>query len=116
MSAGIIDDSLVPAPQTNQGFEQLVKEDEELEYFECQRCGEINIVKVTPKARRRTKMKHVKVDDVTWASLKRYASINNTSINYALLLLLHTARTANVNYLINDKNLVKSRFKKQPNA
>jgi predicted RNA-binding Zn-ribbon protein involved in translation (DUF1610 family) len=109
--SGIIDDDLPVA--VNQDGEQLIDEEEEIEFFECQKCGEYNIIKLTPKRRRSTLVKHVKVDDITWASLRRYASINHVTINYALMLLLHAAKTSNVSYLINEKNLVKNRRKKK---
>jgi hypothetical protein len=64
------------------------------------------VIKSKPKRRRTTKVHHIRVDDVTWASLKRYAILNNVSMNYALMLLLYNAKTTKVQYLVNEKTLV----------
>lgn len=46
------------------------------------------------------------MDDVVFSALKRYAIINDVDMNYALMLLIHNARTKNMNYLVNEKHLV----------
>lgn len=92
---------LVPLPAENE-----IKDDQELEFFECQKCSEYNVIKLKPKSRRNTKTRHIRVDAVTWASFKKFCSLNNVSTNYGLMLLLFNARTANANYLVNSKSLV----------
>ena len=59
-----------------------------------------------PKKRRTKKVRHIRLDDVVFASLKRYAIINDVDMNYALMLLIYNARTKNMNYLVNEKHLV----------
>ena len=77
-----------------------------LEFYECQKCGEWNILRSTPRKRRTKRPRHIRADDVAWASLKKYAILNNVDMNYAIMLLLHNARTNNVNYLVNERKLV----------
>lgn len=80
--------------------------DEDIEFFQCQRCSEYNILKKKTKARRSPRIRHLRVNEVTWQSFKRYAALNNVSMDYALMLLLYNAQTKNINYLINEKTLV----------
>jgi hypothetical protein len=91
----------VPLPPENE-----IMPEQDLEFFECQKCSEYNAVKLKAKARRTTKTRHIRVNAVTWASFKRFCSLNNVSLDYGLMLLLFNARTPNVSYLINSKALV----------
>jgi hypothetical protein len=90
------DDNLIKQPSEN----------EEIEFFECQKCSEYNAIKTKSKKRRTTRIRHIRINSVTWASFKRFAALNNTSLDYALMLLLYNARTPNVNYLVNSKSMV----------
>ena len=88
---------------------------EGIEFFECQKCSEYNIIKSKPRSRRTTRIRHVRFDNVAWASLKRYAAINNVSLNYALILLLMNARTSKINYIVNERQLVDNTSLKKKN-
>lgn len=79
---------------------------EEIEFYECQKCGEYNVLKNAPKTRRMTSIRHIRVDEVTWASLQRFKRINGIDLNYALLLLLMNAKTPNINYVLNPRVFV----------
>lgn len=100
-------ETVIPSENNNinKVSEGLVNQEANIEYFECQRCGEYNFVKNIPRQRRATNTRHIKINPVTWASFKRYASINNINADYALTTLLHNARTTSINYLINSKSL-----------
>lgn len=87
--------------------QQVLDNNEGVEYYECQKCGEYNILRSTVKRRRSKRTRHIRLDDIAYASLKKYASINNVDLNYALTLLLFNARTSNISYLLHEKNLVK---------
>jgi hypothetical protein len=82
-------------------------QEDDVEFFECQKCSEYNIIKTKKKSRRTTRVRHIKVNSVTWASFRRFASINNVTMDYALMMLLYQARTDNMNYLVNPKSLVR---------
>lgn len=102
---------LQPLPNNN-----LIEDDkeDEIEIFECQKCSEYNFIKKKKKARRVTKVRHVRVNSVTWASLRRYATLNNVSMDYALMMLLYNSRTSNVNYLLNSKSLASNSSTRVP--
>lgn len=106
MSATFDDEELPPMPT-----ETIIPE-EGIEFFECQKCGEWNILKNVPKKRRTTRVRHMRIDDVAYASLKRFATINNVNLNYAIQLLLMNSRTGNINYLVNERHLVSKDDKK----
>ena len=99
-------DNIVPAN------EDPIIAEENIEYYECQKCGEFNIVKTTPRKRRAKRVRHLRLDDVVYASLRKFATINNVDLNYCLLLLLHNARSKNISYLVNEKSLVQKTLKK----
>lgn len=95
---------------------QLVSQnkcDEDIEFFQCQRCSEYNILKRKMKNRRSKTVRHIRVNAVTWQSFKRYAALNNVNMDYALMLLLYQAQTKNINYLVNEKTLISNRKKKK---
>lgn len=91
---------------------QIIKQDEAIEFFECVHCSQWNIIKSKAKKRRVTKTRHVKVNDVTWGSLRRYSIVNNISMDYALMTLLHAAKTKNISYLMSERKLVEPPVKK----
>lgn len=91
-------------PQTE--HEPLLNEEEDVEFFECVKCSEWNIIKNKPNDRRTKRARHIRMDDVVYGSLKRYASINNVGINKAIMLLLFNARTNNINYVISERQFV----------
>jgi hypothetical protein len=93
---------LQPLPNSN-----LIDEKDDIEFFECQKCSEYNIIRKKHKSRRATRVRHVKVNSVTWASFKRFAALNGVTMDYALMMLLYNARTTDVNYLVNSKSLVR---------
>lgn len=74
----------------------------ELEVFECVKCSHPNVLKKTPRRRRQTRVRHIRMDDVTYSSLKRYSIINGVDLNYGILLLLMHAKTQNVDYIVNE--------------
>ena len=96
---------------TNQ--DQTILPHEGIEFFECQKCGEYNIIKNKPRNRRTKRARHLRVDDVTWGSMKKYAVLNNVSMDNALMMLLYNARTNNVNYLLNERQLVEEKMRRQ---
>lgn len=93
---------------------QQIDDDSEIEFFQCQKCSEYNIITSKIKKRRVTQTRHVKVNNVTWASLRRYALINNITMDYALMLLLYNAQTKNIDYLVNERKLVDKPRKRLP--
>lgn len=108
----VLDDNLdiqiTPPPH-----EEIIPQQEGIEYYECQKCGEYNLLKPNPKARRTTRIRHMRLDNVVYASLKRYALVNNVTINYAIMLLLYNARTTDVSYLLTERHLVEKPQKKK---
>jgi hypothetical protein len=102
-------ETIIPDEINNAVSKGLVNQEKDTEYFECQRCGEYNFVKNIPRNRRATSTRHIKINPVTWSSFKRYATINNVNADYALTMLLHNARTASINYLINSKSLTQKK-------
>lgn len=105
---GIGNDSVV-VNNNSQEQEKEDKEEEvinpvthpELEVFECVKCSHPNVLKKTPRRRRQTRVRHFRLDDLTYASFVRYCQINCVDRNYGLLLLLMHAKTQNIDYIIN---------------
>lgn len=73
----------------------------ELEIFECVKCSHPNVLKKTQRRRRQTRIRHFRLDDVTYSSFVRYCKINCVDRNYGLLLLLMHAKTQNIDYILN---------------
>lgn len=92
---------------------QHIDPDNHVEFFECVKCGEYNIITNKMKKRRATRIHHLRVNDVTWASLKRYAIINNITMDYALTMLLMAMKTKNISYMISERHLVDDKIKKR---
>lgn len=86
-----IPDNLIVNPITNP----------ELEIFECIKCNHPNVLKKKQRRRRQTRVRHFRLDDVTYASLRRFKDINCVDFNYAILLLLMHAKTQNIDYVVN---------------
>lgn len=109
---GIGNDSVVV--NNNQQEQEKEKEEEiinpvthpELEVFECVKCSHPNVLKKTPRRRRQTRVRHFRLDDLTYSSFRRYCQINCVDLNYGLLLLLMHAKTQNIDYIINPNVLV----------
>lgn len=92
---------------------QHIDPDNHVEFFECVKCGEYNIITTKMKKRRVTKIHHIRVNDVTWGSLKRYAIINNVTMDYALTMLIMGMKTKNISYMISERQLVDDKNKKR---
>jgi predicted RNA-binding Zn-ribbon protein involved in translation (DUF1610 family) len=92
---------------------QHIDPDTHIEFFECAKCGEYNIITTKMKKRRSTRTHHIKVNDVTWGSLKKYATINNVTFDYALSMLIMGMRTNNISYMISERQLVDGKTKKR---
>lgn len=86
-----------------------VKVDDGVEFFECQRCGEYNIIKNTPKNRRNKTVRHLRLDNVVFASFKKFCMINNIDYNYGLLMLIKNAKSPNIDYMVNPNIFVEKK-------
>lgn len=104
------DDYIASVPESNYELE-VERMNSDVEFFECQKCGEINVLKNTPKKRRNKVSRHMRLDNVTWGSLRRFQRINNVDMNYAILLLLMNAKTPNIDYVLNPRMFVDKKSK-----
>lgn len=104
----IYDDNPYGQPSNKSNEEEIINPitHPELEVFECVKCSHPNVLKKTPRRRRQTRVRHIRMDDVTYSSLKRYSVINGVDLNYGILLLLMHAKTQNIDYVVNPNVLV----------
>lgn len=109
-----VPDSIINTPEEHEILDnvplveipQQIDDDSHVEFFECVKCGEYNIITTKMKKRRTTKVRHIKVNDVTWGSLKRFAVINNVTMDYALTMMLMAVKSKNISYMISERKLV----------
>lgn len=102
----IVDDDFTPIAEN-----EPILPEQDVEFYECAKCGEWNILNKDPNNRRQNRARHLRLDDVTYGSLRRFATINGLKINKAIMLLLYNARTNNVNYLLSERQFVNKKKK-----
>lgn len=86
-----------------QEIDQKIQDDSDIEYFECIHCHKFNAISSTPHKRFETRVHHVKVNDRTWGSLKRFAVVYNYTMDEALTRMLYMTQSKDFSALTTPK-------------